>query len=119
MSHFRYLVLGACGVIALGSAVLAIPQPASAVGSNGWNCAIYTTFSGSSTRRSSSTTSSPPQCGNAKIQVVYTVSGGGKQKTPWRTAANVVIQPGVGYDVYQGNHAVTNAAPAYDMVQST
>lgn len=119
MSIRRSLALAMAALTLSSGAVVATAAPASAVGSGGWNCGVYNTFSGASSRRGTSSTSTGPQCGKAKVQVLYTVTGGSALRTPWRTAANMVTQPGVGYDVLQGFHHVTNAAPAYNVVRTT
>jgi len=99
--------------VAIGRLVggAAAAAPANAVGTLNGKCTYYDSFVGTSTATGNSSTSGQQSlCGNAKVRVGYTVSGGSAQYTPWKTASGMVVQGPVGYTVFGGEHTVTDSA---------
>ena len=87
--------------------------PASALGTKNGKCTYYDSFVGTSTKRGNSSTSGQKSiCGYVKVRVKYTVTGGSAIWSPWKQASGMVVQGGVGYDVFQGQHTVTDPTPA-------
>ncbi|MFC4243570.1 hypothetical protein ACFOYW_09305 [Gryllotalpicola reticulitermitis] len=87
--------------------------PAHALGTKNGKCTYYDSFVGTSTRRGNSSTAGQKSlCGDVKVRVKYTVTGGSAIWSPWRQASGMVVQGGVGYDVFQGQHTVTKPAVA-------
>lgn len=94
---------------ALFGGSIAAPAPAHAVGTKNGKCSYYDSFVGTSSKRGNSSTAGEKKlCGNVKVRVKYTVSGGSGIWTGWKTGTGMVTQPGVGYDVFQGEHTVTD-----------
>lgn len=106
-------VLVTCAIaLAVVSAGALDAAPASALGTKNGKCTYYDSFVGSSTRRGNNATSGQKSlCGSVKVRVKYSVTGGSAIWTLWRTGSGTVVQGGVGYDVLQGQHTVTNPAP--------
>ena len=100
-----------------GSVPLA--SPAQAVGRGSWNCTIYSTFSGGSTRYGNSYTAGPSYCGEAEVSVGYTVSGGTALYTPYQQDHGLSIIGNPGYAVFVGRHKMSDAAPFYTGVEYT
>lgn len=103
---------------ALIASSIAVASPAEALGTKNGKCTYYDSFVGTSSKRGNSSTAGEKKlCGNVKVRVKYTVSGGSAIWTSWRTGTGMVVQGGVGYDVFQGQHTVTD--PSFGGVPST
>ena len=94
----------AVGLVAGGTVA-----PANAVGTVNGKCTYYDSFVGTSSRRGNSSTAGQKKlCGNVKVRVGYNVSGGTALYTSWKSGSGLVIQGPVGYQVFGGEHTVSN-----------
>ena len=112
-------ILAVVSAAALAVGSLAAAAPASAVGTVNGKCTWYDSFVGASTATGESFTAGEKRlCGDVRIRVGYTVSGGTAHYTPWKQAVGTVKQGPVGYRVFGGEHSVTDASIGNPLIRT-